>query len=272
MKENDRIIKSNLKTLLKRYSRTDVITNLERSYTREALREIDPNLIENPYFFKNIKFSEEQISSFASDIKDGSPQPLIIRQKGNGFEVILGLRQLLGMKRLKLPTVDCIVNNFTDEEMLLVAASYLRDSNPIRVVAEADICKELKEKFNYKNKDLGLLFKQSEPQISNILKLLNLDQKILDLINREVISYGHAKSFARLEKNDVDEIVKEILLKGLSVRESERLVQSVLNKTKLNDNLIVTKNKITLVFTNEKDKQEALKRLNKLIKKKKIKL
>ncbi len=272
MKENDKIIKSNLKTLLKRYSRTDVVANLERNYTQESVRKINPNSIFLPDYFKNLNYSNEQISSFADDIKDGIAQPIIVRQKNNGYEVVIGIRPLLGAKKLNLESIDCLINNFNDEEDLLVVASLLRDNNLNRVVAEADVCKALKENFKYKNKDLGILFRQSEPQISNILQLLSLDQKILNLINQDKISYGHAKSFARLNKEQVNEIVNQIIEKNLSVRESERLVQSIVNNSMPNNNLIVTKNKITLVFSSEENKNEALKRINKLIKRNKIKL
>ena len=82
----------------------------------------------------------------------------------------------------------------------------------------------------------------------------------------------HAKAFSRLSKENVDIVVDEILNKNLSVRETERLVKSIANNKEINNNLLVTKNKITLVFANQKNLDDALSRINKLIKRRKIKL
>jgi ParB family chromosome partitioning protein len=271
MKENDKIIKSNLKTLLKRYSRSDAISNLERNYNRESIHKISPFILKTNKYVEKMIYSDEQIAVFADDIKDTLIQPIICRQNGNDVEVVIGLKTLLGARKLNLPTIDCVINNFNDEETLLVIASYLRENENYSVVGEAYILDYLKKDFGYKNKDLELLFKQSASQISNILQLLCLDQSILNLIIQNKLTYGHAKSFCRLEKSEVNYIVKQVLSKNLSVRETERLVQSVSKKSDLNDNLIITKNKITLIFNNDENKENALKRINKLIKKRKIK-
>jgi len=270
MKENEKIIKSNLKTLLKRYSRSDVINNLERNYSRESIHKINPFDLKINKYVNRMVYSDEQIAGFADDLKDTLIQPIICRQNNNSVEVVIGLKTLLGTRKLNLSSIDCVINNFNDEETLLVIASYLRENENYSVVAEAYILDYLKKDFCYKNKDLEILFKQSASQISNILQLLCLDQSILNLIIQNKISYGHAKSFCRLEKSQVTYIVKQILNKGLSVRETERLVQSISKKSDLNNNLIVTKNKITLVFNDDKNKENALKRISKLIKRKKI--
>jgi len=273
MKENKKIIKSNLKTLLKRYSQSDAITNLERNYTQDSIHKINPNIIQTPRFLKKLEFSKEEIDTFANDVSKGIYQPIIVRiVDKNTYEVVVGLRQLLGARELEFTAVNCLINSFSDEETLLVIASFLREQKASDIVEEAYICSSLKNDFKYKNKDLEILFRQSPSQISNILQLLNLDQRILHLLMIHKITYGHAKAFSRLSKENVDIVVDEILNKNLSVRETERLVKSIANNKEINNNLLVTKNKITLVFANQKNLDDALSRINKLIKRRKIKL
>lgn len=273
MKDNKPIIKSDLKTLLRRYSRSDAITNLEQNYNAESVHKIKPSQIVLPKYLEKVVFSDIEINSFADDIKDGLYQPFVVRQKSNGeYEIIIGLRLLLGAKKLNFQSVNCLIRSFSDEEALLIIASYLREQKYTDVIEEAYICYFLKTDFGYKNKDLGFLFRESPSQISNILQLLTLKQSIITKIATKEISYGHAKAFSRLDENNVDFVVNEILKNKLSVRETEQLVHSIINKLPANRNIQITKNRITLIFDNDKDKQEALKRIEKLVKRKKIKL
>ena len=91
------------------------------------------------------------------------------------------------------------------------------------------------------------------------------------MISNGEVSYGHAKAFSRLNKEQIDYVVNEILSKNLSVRETERLVFSISNQKQVNENLIITKNGITLKFDSEEKKNNALKRIEKMIKRGKIK-
>lgn len=271
MKETkQRIIKSNLKTLLKRYSRSDAFKNLESGFNQESIHKISPKIINDSKYLKKISFTPEELEEYKEGLKSSIYQPLVVRMVGNSYEIVVGRHFLYAAKELNLETIDCLVKTFSDEEALLVTASFLRGLKGTQVVEEACICYYLKKDFHYKNKDLCTLFKQSPSQVSNIIRLSELDSKVFSLIAKNKISYGHAKAFSRLNNEEINYVVNEILDKHLSVRETEQLVHSINNNSEINSNIIVTKNKITLSFDSKAKKDEALKRIEKYVKRGKI--
>lgn len=267
MSNQNKKIKTNLKTLLKRYSKSDVIRNLERNYSQETSISISTSNLYISKYLSNIKFSNEKLKSFRGSIKQGLYQPLIVRKNNNKYEIIVGRRLFFAAIKENIERINAIVYSFTDEETLLILAAHIREQKSYNVIEEAYICSYLKKDFHYKNKDLSILFNQSESQISNIIKLLALDKKVISLISNGDISYGHAKVISRLSKEKVNDIVDKIIKENLSVRDVERLVY----KKKVDFNMVESNKSITLNFVSEKDKKKALKEINKLIEKNTIK-
>ena len=272
MKEaKEKIVKTNLKTLLKRYIRSDALKNLENGYLQETVRKINVNDIEDSKYLKKVVFNVEKLDEYKDIMKNNLYSPILVRPKENKYEIIHGRKLYFAALHAGIDTIDCLVKNFSDEETLLVMSIYTRGLKGNHVVEEAYLCKWLSDDFNYKNKDLSLLFKQSPSQISNIMQLSELDHKVLKLISKGEISYGHAKAFSRLPEEQITYIVDEILSKHLSVRETERLVNSISKQKKMNNNLIVTKQSIILKFDSKENKDIALKRIEKYIRRGKIK-
>ena len=272
MKETkQKIVKTNLKTLLKRYSRSDALKNLEAGYLQETIHKIPVVDINDSRFLKDISFNVDELDEYKNVVEGGLYSPILVRPIDNKYEIIFGRELFYAALKNEISTIDCLIKNYSDEETLLIMSLYIKGKKGNHVVEEACLCNELKKYFNYKNKELCTLFKQSPAQISNIIKLTDLDHKILKMISNGEVSYGHAKAFSRLNKEQIDYVVNEILSKNLSVRETERLVFSISNQKQVNENLIITKNGITLKFDSEEKKNNALKRIEKMIKRGKIK-
>lgn len=273
MKETkQKIVKTNLKTLLKRYSRSDALNNLEASYNQETIHKILVKDIVDSRYLKKVELSEEQIDEVLPMVNKRTYTPILVRTIENEkYEIIIGRQAYFAAKKAGVETLDCLVKNYSDEEALIISATYIQGLKRGHVVDQSYICNELKKEFHYKNKELCLFFKQSPSQISNILKLSELSPKVLRLILNETISYGHAKAFARLNSEQIDYVVEEIKKNNLSVRETERLVNSISTNQNFNPNLVVTKLGITLKFNSQESKEKALVKIEKLIKKGKIK-
>lgn len=270
--KNNQIIKSNLSTLLKRYKKSDTLLNIERSFNQESIIKINPLLIRNSKYLNLKKYSDSYIDRQIKILQSGRYEPLIVRPIAyDKYEIIIGRSYLKAAQKIKLESVNCIVYHLGDEETLLVNLSHLMQQKDTNIVEEAILCSHLKKDFRYKNKDLCEFLNLSPSQISNMLQLLNLKKNILSLVLEGKISYGHAKAFSRLNDEQIDEILNNILEKNLSVRETENLIKSMQNNLTIDNNLIVTKNKITLVFDSLNNKEVALKRIKKLIDRKKIK-
>lgn len=271
-KQDEKIIKNDLKTLLKRYSKTDAIINLERNYSRDAIKSINPEEIIESTFLKDNYFSKETLENYRRNLEENVYLPLIIRNVENGYEVVIGRELLKVAKDNKVAQINCVVKDFNNEETLLVLLSHLREQKDTNIVDEAVLCKSLKEQYGYKNKDLATFLRVSPGQISNMLNILDLKKPILVAIAKGEITYGHAKAFARLEREEIDQVFKLIKDNNLSVRETEKVVQAVKNDEEYTQGISITKTKIILSFENEIDKEKAIPILEKLIKKGKIKV
>ncbi|MFA6754918.1 MAG: ParB/RepB/Spo0J family partition protein [Bacilli bacterium] len=272
MSENNKIIKSNLKTLLKRYSKTDVVSNIEKNYSQDQIKLINLNDIFDSSFLKNVIIPKQKIDEMETSVKEnGIITPLIVREiSPNKYEIVKGRKRYYALKRLKKYDTPCIIKEFSDEETLIILLLSEKDLKDSDVVEIAYLCDILKKKFNYKNKDLGELLKQSPSQVSNILQLLNLNKIILNDISRKRLSYGQAKAISRLSDVDLKIALEQIYKNNLSVRDTEKLVSNLTNKTPKEGELIIKDNDVILRFSNSELRDKSLKRINKLIKKKKI--
>lgn len=251
MKNQNKIINNDLKTLLEKFSNTDVIPTIEQNYARESIVNIPLNEIEDNQFLKKARISESNLSEYKEYILDnGFIRPLVVRHVKDHYEIVIGRRLFIACKILKIKEIPVIIANFNDEETLLVLLVDTLEQKSYNVVEVAYLINNLRNSFNYKNKDLSKLLKQSTSQVSNILQLLNLPREILKDVVNEKLSYGHAKAISRLSESEAINIKNEIYKNKLSVRETEDLVRS---KTK-NDDLKVSlkKNKIVITSQNER--------------------
>lgn len=227
MKRNN----TSLKALLKRYANTDVIKNLEKNYSKKEVSSISVEDLYITKFLNKTKISNERIKDARKYLKQNIYPALIVRKVKDKYEVIVGRRSYCAALKERIHKLNCIVYAFSDEEALLVLASHIRDQRVTNVIEQAYVCNYLKTLCNYKNKDLALLFNQSESQISNILQLLSLSSKTINLISNGKISYGHAKAISRLPEEQIDNIIKQIIINNLSVRDVESLVSKNENET-----------------------------------------
>lgn len=267
MKDNDKIIRSNLKTLIKRFSKEDIISNIEKNYVRESVRFVDSDLIIDNSFLSKVLVNDESLKNVKESIKEnGFYNPLIVRTNKNKYEVILGRKRYLASRLIGNVKIPIIVNEIDDEECLLTLLADCRERRNVSSYEIAIIMSYLKTMFKYKNKDLALILNQSPAQVSNLITILNLPQHILNDVSIGKLSYGHAKCIARLKKRYVEEVYGIIVEKSLSVRATEKLVNSYKDKNNLNKcencKVFQKNNRIILEFSNEEDANKIKKIIN----------
>ena len=174
------------------------------------------------------QFDPERHKELAASIKEkGIIQPILIRpvKDGKGFEIIAGERRLRAAKELGLEEMPAIIKKVSDEEALelsLIENIQREELNPIE---EAYAYKELIDKFNLAQEDIARAVGKDRSTISNTLRLLKLPKKIQDYVSRGTLSMGHARAILGIENEKQQiKIADEVAKKGLSVRETEDLV------------------------------------------------
>ncbi len=247
--------------------------------------EIEIDLIDlNPYQPRT-NFNQKDIDELASSIKElGLIQPITIKTKDNRYELISGERRLRAFKILKLKSIPAYVRKADDQaslEMALVENIQRKDLDPIEIAISYN---RLIEELSISHEEMSKRVGKDRSTISNYIRLLKLDPIIQSGIRDNFISMGHGRSLINIKSNDNQLIIYEkILRNGLSVRQTEKIVQELNNKkvsrvTNYNEGLLKkiklleTKYKTTLELKmrNEKGqlsfKFKNVAELNKLIK------
>lgn len=223
--DNSKIIKQNLSTLLKKFSKNDVIVKMEKEYNSSSAKVLPTLLIDDNSVLKDVKINDRDVKNLTESIlANGILTPLVVRPRNDHFEIVLGRKRLFAAKLLNLREVPAIIRDINDEEMLIMLLAFMRDNHDINAVGIAILCDRLTKEYRYTQQSLADLTHQSRSQITNTLRLLNLPKHVLDEISSSRLSYGHAKALATLPESVINDFVVKIHNESLSVRSVERMV------------------------------------------------
>jgi len=174
-------------------------------------------------------FVESDLEELTESIREqGVIQPLIVRKQGAKYELIAGERRWRASRLAGKKKVPVIVRKTTDLEVLelaLVENLQRADLNPVE---EAEGYAHLAEKFNLTQEEIAKKVGKSRAAVANALRLRGLEASALELLRIGSITTGHAKALPSLDKKKSQQLAsKEIIKKGLSVRQTEALVKSL---------------------------------------------
>ena len=237
----------------------EIRTAAEEAEKRGVL-EIDVSLIDvNPDQPRKV-FNEEEIQGLAESIKEnGLINPITLREKDGKYQIISGERRFRAFKFLNRDRVPALVlENIADSKMLeltLVENIQRADLNAIEV---ARSYKKLIYDLNIKQEELANRVGKSRSTISNSMRILDLSENIQNLVLESKITEGHARTILSLDdENEREEFAKEIVEKGYSVRECERIVKerknNISNDSNSNNSEENTENQNEIKKENKKD-------------------
>ncbi len=179
-------------------------------------------------------FDESKLQELAESIKEkGILEPLIVRRKDQGYELIVGERRWRAAQKAGLKEVPVIVKEVEGREVLeisLIENLQREDLNPIEA---AEAFKHLIEEFNLSQEDLSKRIGKDRTTITNTLRLLKLPLEVRNQLLQNRITSGHARAILSLEsKEKQKELCALIIKKGLSVREAESIAKRWAEKPK----------------------------------------
>ncbi|NLA07601.1 MAG: ParB/RepB/Spo0J family partition protein [Firmicutes bacterium] len=197
--------------------------------TGQEIRELPINEIQPNPFQPRKRFDESKLAELAESIRQhGIVQPLVVRQKGDTYELVVGQRRLQAARIIGLETVPVIVNAFEDIEMVQVALIENLQREDLNVIEEAEAYKRLIEEFGMTQEELARVLGKSRPAITNTIRLLNLSPEVQEIVSRGTISMGHARALLAVDDLRLQEkVCRYIVDKQLSVRETEEVVRRV---------------------------------------------
>lgn len=176
------------------------------------------------------RFANAELDELAASIRtQGILQPLIVRPVGNDYEIIAGERRFRAAQRAGLREVPAIVRRYTDEQALEAALVENLQREDLTAVEAARAYRRLEEEFHYTHGEIALRTGKSRSTIVNGLRLLQLPDVVLDQLDDGELSEGHARALLSLPYASVQaEMAEWIIRNGVSVREAERKVRSLI--------------------------------------------
>ena len=178
-------------------------------------------------------FDQQNIEELAQSIREkGVIQPLLVRRKGDNYELIAGERRLRASKSLGLKEIPVIVRDVSDQDSLELALIENIQREELNPIEEAHAYQHLMDKFQVTQEKISEVLGKSRVSITNTLRLLKLPHEIQGEMKKGRISFAHGRALLEIEDlNYQRKVAQDIIAKGLSVRELENLIKSVRPKS-----------------------------------------
>ena len=177
------------------------------------------------------EFDKEKLDELADSIsKHGVIQPIIVTKKGRSYQIVAGERRWRASKQAGLKKIPAIIRDYDEMKIMEVALIENLQREDLNPVEEALGYKSLIDSFSLTQDKISERVGKSRSAVANSLRLLNLPEKILKLLEKGQISTGHAKVILSVtNKNEQIQIAEEVVDKQLTVRETESFIK---NRTK----------------------------------------
>lgn len=184
------------------------------------LNVIKPNPYQPRYVFDSAKIDE-----LAKSIKEhGVFTPIIVKKSGSDYLIISGERRFRACQKLKLETIPAIVRVYEKSKMIELALVENLQREDLTPIEEAKAYLALMKELSYNQTELAKHVGKSRSYITNMIGLLNLPDNILNFVDGNKISMGHARALSKLNNEKaINQIAKRIINEGLSVREVEAI-------------------------------------------------
>ena len=171
-------------------------------------------------------FTETAIDELVESIRQhGIIQPLIVRRRGDRFELIAGERRWRAAMRLGLAEAPIIVREASDQDVLELALIENLQREDLNAIEEARAFARLAREFGLRQEDIAGKVGKSRAAVANSMRLLDLAEQVQSWLTQDRISVGHAKVLLSVKSHEEQAVIaEEIIRRSLTVRAAEQLV------------------------------------------------
>ncbi|MFH1128145.1 MAG: ParB/RepB/Spo0J family partition protein [Candidatus Omnitrophota bacterium] len=201
---------------------------LKETGPEEGIIHLNLNQIKPNPFQPREDFDTQSLEELTQSIKEkGVIQPILVRRRGESFELIAGERRLRAASALNIKEIPAIVKDVNDQDSLELALIENIQRQELNPIEEARAFKYLIEKFNLTQDRISVVLGKARVSVANTLRLLKLPQEIQEEIRKNRISFGHGRALIEIEDANLQrKLTHEVIAHGLSVRELESLIKA----------------------------------------------
>ncbi|WP_455205024.1 ParB/RepB/Spo0J family partition protein [Kaarinaea lacus] len=194
------------------------------------LRQLPVDLLQPGRYQPRTDMHNESLEDLANSIKaQGVLQPIVVRElDGSGrYEIIAGERRWRAAQLAELHEVPAVIRDVPDEAAIAMALIENIQRENLNPVEEARALQRLIDEFEMTHQQAANAIGRSRAAVSNLLRLLSLEESVRVLLENGDLEMGHARAILTLDADIQAQVARDIAAKGLSVREAEQLVRKM---------------------------------------------
>lgn len=170
-------------------------------------------------------FDDDALNELAGSIAErGIIQPIVVRPHGHNYQIVAGERRWRAAQRARLHEVPVVVRDYTDSETLQIALVENIQRQDLNAIEEAEAYSRLVDEFGHTQEVLAKTVHKSRSHVANLLRLLDLPKPVQARVVDGSLSMGHARAI--IGAPDAEALAEQVVTKGLSVRQTEKLAQN----------------------------------------------
>ena len=194
---------------------------------KDELKHLPVDLLQRGKYQPRTHMSQEALQELADSIKvQGVVQPIVVRSIGGGrYEIVAGERRWRASQLAGLHTVPAVVRDIPDEAAIAIALIENIQRENLNPVEEAMALQRLIDEFGMTHQQTAESVGRSRAAVTNLLRLLTLNADVREMLEQAQMDMGHARALLALTGKAQSDAARQVVDKGLSVRETEQLVR-----------------------------------------------
>jgi ParB family chromosome partitioning protein len=198
----------------------------------KELRHVPVEKIQRGKYQPRIHIRPEALQELADSIKaQGLVQPVVLRPVGDGYELIAGERRWRAAQLAGMHEIPAVVRDIPDQAAAAMSLIENIQREDLNAMEEANALQRLINEFGLTHQQTAESVGRSRTAVSNLLRLLELTDEVKDMVDQGELEMGHARALLALTGKEQIEIARKVAKRGMSVRETERLVKKLLEAT-----------------------------------------
>ena len=203
----------------------------------QGLKDIPVDLLQRGQYQPRVDIRQDTLEDLANSIKaQGVVQPIVARPIAGGgrvkYEIVAGERRWRAAQMAGLQEIPAVIREIPDEAAIALALIENIQRENLNPLEEARALDRLIREFDLTHAEAANAVGRSRASVSNLLRLLDLSDKVKPLLESRELEMGHARALLGITNSTQQlDAARQVVRKGLSVRETERLVRSMLDKS-----------------------------------------
>jgi ParB family chromosome partitioning protein len=211
----------------------DEVNTSQQAVTGVLLDELPLDSLQRGIYQPRREMAQDALNDLAESIKKhGVMQPIVVRRlggDGSRYEIVAGERRWRAARLAGLTTIPAIVRDLPDELAIALALIENIQREDLSPMEQAHALQRFHDEFGMSHQEIADAVGKARATVSNLLRLMSLEEEVKTLLDHGDLDMGHARALLALSGQHQVETGKQVVARGLSVRQTEQLIRDIVN-------------------------------------------